>query len=85
MFLLATYGSFRELGMDVATTIIFGVVSIGLMVLGFKAFDWITPELNVEKELSEKHNLAVAIVIAAAILGISFIIGHIVSTPATAN
>ena len=34
----------------------------------------ITPQLNVEKELAEKHNIAVAIVIAAVILGISIIV-----------
>ncbi|HWE04519.1 MAG TPA: DUF350 domain-containing protein [Tepidisphaeraceae bacterium] len=75
------YGTFHELGMDVVSTLVFGIVSIILMVLGFKAFDMITPELNVEKELAEKHNIAVAIVIAAVILGISVIVAHIVSTP----
>jgi len=80
MFLLA-YGSFHALAMDVISTMVFGIVSIILMVLGFKAFDMITPQLNVEKELAEKHNMAVAIVIAAVILGISIIIAHIVSTP----
>jgi len=30
----------------------------------------------VEKELSEKHNVAVAIVIAALILGVSYIVAH---------
>ena len=63
----------------VVSAIVFGLIGIGLMVVGFKAFDFITPQLNVEKELSEKHNIAVAIVIAAAILGISIIVAKIVS------
>ena len=73
--------NFQQLGMDVITTIVFGVISIALMVLGFKAFDWITPEMKVEKELAEKHNVAVAIVIAAVILGVSLIIARIVGAP----
>ncbi len=79
--MMLAYGSLRELGMEVFSTLVFGIVSIVLMVLGFKAFDMITPQLNVEKELAEKHNVAVAIVIAAVILGISIIVAHIVSTP----
>ncbi|MDB5305666.1 MAG: hypothetical protein JWM97_3215, partial [Phycisphaerales bacterium] len=36
-------------------------------------------KMDVEKELAENHNIAVAIVIAATILGISIIIAQIVS------
>ena len=32
-----------------------------------------------EKELSENHNVAVAIVIAAVIIGVSILIAHIVA------
>jgi uncharacterized membrane protein YjfL (UPF0719 family) len=67
------------LGSGVLSAIVYGLVGILLMVAGFKAFDFITPELNIEKELSEKHNLAVAIVMAAAILGISYIVAKIIS------
>ena len=69
----------EQLGSGVLSALIFGLVGILLMVAGFKAFDWITPQLNIEKELSEKHNLAVAIVMAAAILGISYIVAQIVA------
>lgn len=68
-----------DLGANVLSAVVFGVIGIALMVLGFKAFDWITPQMNVEKELTEKHNIAVAIVIGAVILGISYIIAKIVS------
>ena len=68
-----------RLGSDVLSAIIFGVVGIGLMLLGYKAFDWITPKLDVEVELSEKQNIAVAIVIAALLIGVSILIAHIVS------
>lgn len=53
-------------------TVIFGVVGIVLTVAGFKIFDWMTP-IDVEKELSEKQNVALAIVCAAVILGIAIV------------
>jgi uncharacterized membrane protein YjfL (UPF0719 family) len=71
--------AWERLGVDIVSSLIFGVVGIGLMLLGYKAFDWITPKLDVEMELSEKHNVAVAIVIAALLIGVSILIAHIVS------
>jgi putative membrane protein len=51
---------------SVVGTIIFMVVTI--------IYDWLTP-VQVWKEISEKHNIALAIVIAAMMIGISIIIG----------
>jgi len=59
--------------------IIFGVVGIVLTLLGFKAFDWITPKLDLEKELMDR-NVAVAIVVAAIILGIAYVIAQAVGS-----
>ncbi len=59
-------------------TILHGGVGIILGALSFKIFDWITPKINVEAELAEKHNLAVAIVCAALILGICYIVASAV-------
>jgi putative membrane protein len=58
----------------IVVTGVFGILGILLCVAGFKAFDWITPTINIEHELAEKHNVAVAIVMAAVILGVSAII-----------
>lgn len=58
----------------ILVTAAFGVLGILLCVLGFKAFDWITPTVNIEHELTEKQNIAVAIVMAAVILGVSAIV-----------
>ncbi len=55
-------------------TAAFGLLGIVLTLLGFKAFDWITPKIDVETELAEKHNIAVAIVVAAIIIGISIVV-----------
>ncbi len=54
--------------------IVFGLTGIALMVVGFKVFDWISPKIDLEKELAEKHNIAVAIVTAAMLIGIAIII-----------
>jgi putative membrane protein len=61
-------------GMAIGSAIVFGLIGIMLMMLGFKIFDWITPKIDVETELAEKHNIAVAIVVGAVFLGISIIL-----------
>ena len=53
--------------------------------LGFKVFDWIHPNMHVEKELAEKHNIAVAIVMAAIIIGISIVIAVAIQVRAVKN
>ena len=52
---------------------IYGLIGIVLTIAGFKVFDWITP-IDVEKELAERQNVAVAIVSAAVIIGIALVI-----------
>jgi uncharacterized membrane protein YjfL (UPF0719 family) len=61
-------------GQAIVATLAFGILGILLCVLGFKVFDWVTPAIDVERELAEQHNIAVAIVMAAVILGVSGII-----------
>jgi putative membrane protein len=51
----------------------FGLLGIAMLALGFKVFEWITPKLHVEEELS-KGNIAVGIVVGAAILGMAFVV-----------
>jgi putative membrane protein len=60
-------------------TLTHGGLGIVLGALSFKIFDKITPRIDVEKELAEKHNVAVAIVCAALILGICYIVASAVS------
>jgi len=55
-------------------TIIFGVLGILMVAFGFKVFDWLLPKVDVEVELAERQNVAVAIVMAAVVLGISAVI-----------
>lgn len=62
----------------VVLSVVFGAVGIVLLLVGYWLFDLITPRLDVQKELSEK-NIAVAIVMAALLLGIAYVVAHVVS------
>ncbi len=58
-------------------SVVFGVIGMGLLLLGYWLFDRITPHIDFQKELREK-NLAVAIVIGALLLGIAYVTAHVV-------
>lgn len=58
--------------------LLYGPLGIFLAILGFKAFDWATPKIDIQRELAEKGNIAVAIVAAAIILGICYVVGTVV-------
>lgn len=57
----------------------FGIVGIILTLVGFKAFDLITPRMDVQRELTEKNNVAVAIVVAAVIVAVSLVVGRAIT------
>lgn len=59
--------------MSVMAAAAFGLVGIALLIAGFKLFEWLTPKLNIEEELG-KGNVAVGIMVAAVLLGISLIV-----------
>ena len=61
-----------------AWSFIYGLIGIVLTIAGYKVFDWITP-IDVEKELAERQNVAVAIVCASVILGIAWVISAAIS------
>src|SRR4051794_29126186 len=63
-----------SLWMGLLYVLIYGVMGILLTVFGFKVFDWVMTKVDVERELTENKNIAVAIVMAAVILGISLVI-----------
>jgi putative membrane protein len=58
-------------------TLVYGVVGIALVVLGFKVFDWLTPRIHIQQEIAEKNNMAVAILMASVILGICYIVAQV--------
>ena len=54
-------------------SLVFGFVGIILIALGFKIFDAMNTKIDIQQELAEKGNVAVAIVCAALILGVALI------------
>ena len=59
-------------------SIIYGVACLALLLLGYKLFDWITPKIDFQKELAENKNLAVAIVLAALLLGVAHVMSEVI-------
>jgi putative membrane protein len=52
---------------------LFGIAGIVLLIIGYYVWELITP-YNVRRELHENKNVAVAIVVAAFILGMAIVI-----------
>lgn len=63
---------------DLVSTFAFGIVAILLIIIGYVAFDRLTPKLNFD-ELLNKGNVALAIVIGCFILGLCYVIGRVVA------
>jgi putative membrane protein len=57
-------------------SLLFGVVGIALFLLGYFAFDKLTPKLEVEEELA-KGNMAVGIVVGALLVSIAIVISSV--------
>ncbi len=63
---------------DLVATVAFGVLAILLIILGYVAFDKLTPKLDFD-DLLNKGNVALAIVIGSFILGLCYVVGRVVS------
>ena len=74
MHLLAFSSLDKQALIALLWAVIFGLAGMALMFLGFKIFDWMTPRIEVERELAEKQNIAVAIVCASIFISLAIII-----------
>ena len=54
-------------------TIVYGAIGIAMALVAFRLVDAITPG-NLSKEITEKQNLALAVLVSAFVLGICIII-----------
>ena len=63
---------------DLVSTVAFGVVAILLIILGYIAFDKLTPKLDFDDQLN-KGNMALAVVVGSFILGLCYVVGRVVS------
>ena len=67
-----------SLAQGAAAAAAFGLVGILLMILGFRLFDLSVP-FNLNKELAEDNNVAVAIVMGSVILAIAVVVAAAIS------
>jgi hypothetical protein len=59
--------------MSILSTLVFGLIGVVVAIIGFKLFDAMIP-FNLEQEICEKQNLAVALLCAGMMLGICIIV-----------
>ncbi len=64
---------------DLTSTLVFGLLAIFLVIAGYKIFDIALKKLDFDEEI-RKGNQAMAIVVAAFILGLCYVIGNVVAT-----
>ncbi len=65
---------------DVLSTVLFGFLGVIMAVVGFKLFDWIIPA-DLETEITEKQNVAVAILCAGMLVAVGMIIAGTIVSP----
>ena len=63
---------------DLISTFVFGLVAILLIVIGYKVFDKLTPRLDFDG-LLKNGNMAMAVVIGSFIIGLCYVVAHVVS------
>lgn len=62
---------------DLVTTFAFGILAILLIVIGYITFDKLTPKLDFS-DLISKGNVSMGVVVAGFILGLCFVIAHVI-------
>ena len=63
---------------DLVSTTAFGIVAILLIIIGYVAFDKLTPKLDFN-DLLNKGNMALGVVVGSFILGLCYVVGKVVS------
>lgn len=63
----------NDLAIALLAAAVFGLLGVGLLLLGFKLFERITPKLDVEHKLQE-GNVAVGIVVGALLIAIAIVV-----------
>jgi amino acid transporter len=63
---------------DLFAALCFGILAIALIVVGYKIFDIATPGIHFEHHVAN-GNLPAAIVFASMILGLCYVVAHVVA------
>jgi len=69
---------------DLVVTFAFGLLAILLIIIGYIAFDKLTGKLDFN-DLVAKGNVAMGIVIGSFIIGLCYVIAHVVSSILTSG
>ena len=62
----------------VVNSLVFSVIGIVVLIAAFVVVDIITPRYNLWKEIVEKQNIAMAVLLAGFLLGVALIIASAV-------
>ena len=63
---------------DLVSTFAFGILAIILIIVGYVSFDKLTPKLDFS-DLIARGNLSMGIVVGSFILGLCYVIAHVVA------
>ncbi len=66
----------------IVDTVIYSLVGIVLMGLGFLIITFFTP-FSIKKEIEDDQNISLGIIIGAVIIGISIIVASVISSPSS--
>lgn len=58
--------------------LVLGLVGVVMAAFGVRIFDWIMNKIDFQRELAEKQNVAVAIVVAAFVIGVFHLVATVV-------
>ncbi|HPS58055.1 MAG TPA: DUF350 domain-containing protein [Spirochaetota bacterium] len=68
----------------VIDTVIYSVLGIVLMGLGFLLINFFSP-FSLKKEIEDDQNVALGIIIGAVFIGIAIIVGSVISSPSSSS
>ena len=63
----------EHLWSDLLAALLFGVMAVIVMLIGYKLFDWLTPRCGFEEQLS-KGNTSVAILLAGLFIALAVVL-----------
>lgn len=72
------------LGIGIFETVIYSLVGIAIMGLGFLLFSLVCP-FSIKKEIEDDQNTSLGIIIGAIIIGLSIIIASVINTPSSSK
>ena len=65
-------------------TVIYSVVGIIMMTIGFLVINLFTP-FSIKKEIEDDQNISLGVIIGSVIIGISIIIASVITTPTSSS